>query len=201
LRRRWQRRWARRACGSFVCWTDEQQKFLAALAKDLKANAGKSAVIPGLYQDASVRRWPRPSTARWATPARRSSPLRRAGDSAAQSDQIGDFKALVADLNAGKVDWLVILNSNPIYSAPADLDLPRPSTRPRSSRTSARIWTRRADRALAHSGGALSGVVVGCAGLRRHGFDCAAADRSALWRQDGARCFPALLNEPVAERL
>ena len=35
-------------------WTDEQQKFLAALAKDLKANAGKSAVIPGLYQDESV---------------------------------------------------------------------------------------------------------------------------------------------------
>ncbi len=35
-------------------WTDEQQKFLAALAKDLKANAGKSAVIPGLYQDPSV---------------------------------------------------------------------------------------------------------------------------------------------------
>jgi anaerobic selenocysteine-containing dehydrogenase len=38
------------------------------------------------------------------------------------SDQIGDFKALVADLNAGKVDWLVILNSNPIYDAPADLE-------------------------------------------------------------------------------
>ena len=35
-------------------WTDEQQKFLAALAKDLKANAGKSAVIPGVYQDPSV---------------------------------------------------------------------------------------------------------------------------------------------------
>ncbi len=35
-------------------WTDEQQKFLAALAKDLKANGGKSAVMPGLYQDESV---------------------------------------------------------------------------------------------------------------------------------------------------
>ena len=35
-------------------WTAEQQKFLAALAKDLKANAGKSAVLPGLYQDLSV---------------------------------------------------------------------------------------------------------------------------------------------------
>ena len=38
------------------------------------------------------------------------------------SDQIADFKALVADLNAGKVDWLVILNANPIYNAPADLE-------------------------------------------------------------------------------
>ena len=38
------------------------------------------------------------------------------------SDQLGDFKALVADLNAGKVDWLVILNANPIYDAPADLN-------------------------------------------------------------------------------
>src|SRR5208283_1001152 len=35
-------------------WTDAQQKFLAALAKELKANAGKCAVIPGLYQDESV---------------------------------------------------------------------------------------------------------------------------------------------------
>ena len=40
------------------------------------------------------------------------------------SDQLGDFKALVADLNAGKVDWLVILNANPIYDAPADLEFP-----------------------------------------------------------------------------
>jgi len=38
------------------------------------------------------------------------------------SDQFGDFKSLVADLNAGKVNFLVILNANPIYNAPADLD-------------------------------------------------------------------------------
>src|SRR5208283_362149 len=35
-------------------WTDEQKKFLAALAKDLKAHAGKSVVVPGLYQDPTV---------------------------------------------------------------------------------------------------------------------------------------------------
>src|SRR6202042_3531126 len=40
--------------GPAYAWTDEQKKFLAALAKDLKASAGKSVVIPGLYQDASV---------------------------------------------------------------------------------------------------------------------------------------------------
>src|SRR5208283_650195 len=38
------------------------------------------------------------------------------------SDQIADLKSLVADLNAGKVDWLVILNANPIYDAPVDLN-------------------------------------------------------------------------------
>jgi hypothetical protein len=38
---------------------------------------------------------------------------------------MGDLKALVADLNAGKVDWLVILSANPIYTAPADLDFCR----------------------------------------------------------------------------
>jgi molybdopterin-containing oxidoreductase family iron-sulfur binding subunit len=32
------------------------------------------------------------------------------------------MKSLVADLNAGKVDWLVILNANPFYNASADLN-------------------------------------------------------------------------------
>jgi molybdopterin-containing oxidoreductase family iron-sulfur binding subunit len=104
-------------------WTAEQQKFLAALAKDLKASAGKSAVIPGLYQDASVA----------ALAAAINDALGNTGKTVTlsseplnplPSDQIADMKALVADLNAGKVDWLVILNSNPIYSSPADLDFP-----------------------------------------------------------------------------
>ena len=102
-------------------WTGEQQKFLAALVKDLKANAGKSAVIPGLYQDPSVA----------ALALAINNALGNVGKTVSvasepaiplPSDQLGDFKALVADLNAGKVDWLVILNANPIYDAPADLD-------------------------------------------------------------------------------
>ena len=106
---------------SSYAWTAEQQKFLAALAKDLKANAGRSAVIPGLYQDASVA----------AIAAAINSALGNLGKTVSipseplnplPSDQSADFKALVADLNAGKVDWLVILNANPIYSSPGDLD-------------------------------------------------------------------------------
>jgi molybdopterin-containing oxidoreductase family iron-sulfur binding subunit len=106
---------------SSYAWTGEQQKFLAALAKDLKASAGKCAVIPGLYQDASVA----------ALAAAINSALGNVGKTVSvssealnplPSDQIADFKALVGDLNAGKVEWLVILNANPIYSSPADLD-------------------------------------------------------------------------------
>ena len=38
------------------------------------------------------------------------------------SEQVNDLRALVADMNAGKVQWLVILGVNPIYAAPADAD-------------------------------------------------------------------------------
>jgi anaerobic selenocysteine-containing dehydrogenase len=102
-------------------WTGEEQKFLAALAKDLKASAGKSAVIPGLYQDASVTALALAINNALgnvgktvAVPAEPLNPL--------PSDQIADMKNLVADLNAGKVDWLIILNANPVYSSPADFE-------------------------------------------------------------------------------
>ncbi|HEV2214138.1 MAG TPA: TAT-variant-translocated molybdopterin oxidoreductase, partial [Terracidiphilus sp.] len=106
-----------------VTWSAEQQSFLAAAAKDLKANAGKCAVIPGLYQDASV----------FALAQAMNEALGNVGKTVLVSDdpsipipgdQLGDMNELVADLNAGKVDWLVILDANPVYSAPADLNFP-----------------------------------------------------------------------------
>jgi Fe-S-cluster-containing dehydrogenase component len=36
--------------------------------------------------------------------------------------QTAELQGLVNDLRAGKVDWLVILDANPVYSAPADLE-------------------------------------------------------------------------------
>jgi len=102
-------------------WTDAQKKFLASLVKDLRASAGKSVVIPGLYQDSSVVAL---AAAINSALGNTGKTVIAAGDSGVllPSDQIAGFKSLVADLNAGKVDWLVILNANPIYSAPADLE-------------------------------------------------------------------------------
>jgi molybdopterin-containing oxidoreductase family iron-sulfur binding subunit len=104
-------------------WTAEQQKFIAALAKDLKASAGKSAVIPGLYQDESVAALAMAINNALGNVGATGKPVFLSSEPAIPlpSDQLGDFKSLVADLNAGKVDWLVILNANPIYDAPADL--------------------------------------------------------------------------------
>jgi len=102
-------------------WSPEATKFLEAVAKDLKANAGKSAVIPGLYQDESVAAL---ALAINTALGNTGKTVKVSSEPAVPipSDQLGDFKALVADLNAGKVDWLVILNANPIYDAPSDLD-------------------------------------------------------------------------------
>ena len=104
-------------------WTSEQSKFLAALAKDLKANAGKSVVIPGLYQDSSIAAMALAINDALGNVGKTvKASVESEGLPSASPDQIGDLKALVADLNAGKVDWLIMLNSNPVYDAPADFD-------------------------------------------------------------------------------
>jgi molybdopterin-containing oxidoreductase family iron-sulfur binding subunit len=103
-----------------VAWTDEQKKFLTALAKDLKAHAGKCVVIPGLYQDQTVVNHAIVINEVLGNSGKTVSYPARL--SALSSNQAAELKSLVADLNAGKVDWLVILNANPIYDAPADLE-------------------------------------------------------------------------------
>jgi molybdopterin-containing oxidoreductase family iron-sulfur binding subunit len=100
-------------------WTDEQKRFLAALAKDLKAHAGKCVVVGG--QSAMLELLALNinnalgnighTTSMFSEPV---NPL--------SGDQIHDLRALVYHLNYGHVDWLVILNANPIYDAPADLE-------------------------------------------------------------------------------
>jgi MoCo/4Fe-4S cofactor protein with predicted Tat translocation signal len=97
-----------------------QMKFLSAVMNDLKKAKGRCVVIPGEQADAAVH------TAAYMLNAQ----LGNVGKTVIYtetvnplpSEQGADLKALVADMNAGKVKWLVMLGVNPLYSAPADLN-------------------------------------------------------------------------------
>ena len=94
-------------------------KFLSVLVADLKANAGKCVVIPGEQQPPQVH------LAAFAI----NQALGNVGKTVVYTEPVNpmpsiqgqDIVNLVNDMKAGKVDWLVILNANPVYTAPVDL--------------------------------------------------------------------------------
>ena len=94
-------------------------KFLAAVAKDLQAHRGSSVVVAGEYQPASVHHLAHQmnqalgnvgTTVTYA-PTVEVTPM----------DQTASLRDLVTAMDAGQVDLLVILGSNPVFTAPADL--------------------------------------------------------------------------------
>ncbi len=107
------------AGGSSAQLSSAQQKFLEALTKDLKASGGRCVVIPGEQAHAAVH----------ASAIAINQALGSVGKTVVYTETVNplptvqgdDLKSLVADMNAGKVDWLIILDSNPVYTAPADL--------------------------------------------------------------------------------
>jgi len=94
--------------------------FLAGLAKDLKASGGKCVVIPGEQSSPAVH----------AAAYKLNQSLGAVGKTVVYTEtvnplpteQLADFKSLVSDMNAGNVQWLVMLGVNPIYTAPADFE-------------------------------------------------------------------------------
>ena len=97
----------------------EQQKFFSVLQADLKQNGGKAVVIPGEQASTGVH------AAAYAL----NNAIGAVGKTVVYtetvnpipSEQTADLMSLVADMSAGRVQWLVMLGVNPIYSAPADL--------------------------------------------------------------------------------
>jgi molybdopterin-containing oxidoreductase family iron-sulfur binding subunit len=95
-------------------------KFIAAVAKDLQAHRGRSLVIAGDGQPPAVH----------ALAHAMNQTLGNVGQTVIYTQcaeaepvvQIDSLKDLVADLNGGKVDLLIVLGGNPVYTAPADLD-------------------------------------------------------------------------------
>ena len=99
--------------------SSEQQKFFSVLNDDLKKSGGKCVVIPGEQAAPEVH------GAAYALNAS----LGAVGKTVIYtetvnpmpSEQLADLKSLVADVKSGKVQWLVMLGVNPMYSAPWDL--------------------------------------------------------------------------------
>ena len=100
-------------------FSQDEQKFLAAVGKDLKANAGTSIVLAGEQQPPELH----------IIAAQINQALGNIGKTIVYTDpvelvptdQLGGLRQLVADMNAGKVDMLVMLDSNPVFTAPVDL--------------------------------------------------------------------------------
>ena len=100
-------RWRGHAAGS---------KHIAAVAKDLMDNRGHGLLVAGLRQAPEVH----------ALLHVLNAALDNAGKTVSflpiDTPGIRFIDELVAELNAGRVKTLVVLDSNPVYTAPADLD-------------------------------------------------------------------------------
>jgi molybdopterin-containing oxidoreductase family iron-sulfur binding subunit len=102
-------------------FTAVQKQFAAALVKDLQANKGAALVVAGDAQ----------SPATHALAHAMNSALLAVGKTVSYSEPVDPFAAtakleqlrqLTAEMGSGKVDMLLVLNTNPVYDAPADLD-------------------------------------------------------------------------------
>ncbi|MGI8811431.1 MAG: TAT-variant-translocated molybdopterin oxidoreductase [Pyrinomonadaceae bacterium] len=100
---------------------NENAQWIAAMAKDLMANRGRSIVIPGDNQPPVVHALAHAMNAALGnvgTTVVYTEPL-----TVGQNTQIEQLRELVTDIDAGKVKMLVIMGGNPVYNTPADLKL------------------------------------------------------------------------------
>jgi len=95
-------------------------RFIAALVKDLQANKGRSLVIAGDQQPASVHQLAHVMNAALGNIGQTveySAPVE-----AKPMNQLQALRELTQEMEDGKVDMLVILSGNPVFTAPADLN-------------------------------------------------------------------------------
>lgn len=95
-------------------------QWITPLARDLTSHRGRSAILVGENQPATLH----------ALAHAMNAALGNVGQTVIYTDpievrpenQIASVKELVGDMNAGQVQLLLILGGNPVYNCPADLD-------------------------------------------------------------------------------
>ncbi|MSO49016.1 MAG: 4Fe-4S dicluster domain-containing protein [Acidobacteria bacterium] len=95
------------------------QKVLPVMAKDLMDHRGRSVVVAGPHQPASVHALARAmneALGNIGTTVVYTAPV-----AATPADGAASLSALVADMSASKVDVLLILGGNPVFTTPGDI--------------------------------------------------------------------------------
>ena len=95
-------------------------KWFNALVKDLQAHKGSSLVVAGDNQPPEVHAIAHAINATLGNLGKTvvyTDPVE-----ANATDQVADFQSLIADLDAGHVEILLIMGVNPVYDSPADMD-------------------------------------------------------------------------------
>jgi molybdopterin-containing oxidoreductase family iron-sulfur binding subunit len=106
--------------GSAVSLPAEAEKWLETVVADLKKERGASLVIPGEQQPAAVHALAHAINASLGnngTTVYYTEPVE-----AEPVNHLESMRDLCADMDAGKVDLLLILGGNPVYDAPHDFD-------------------------------------------------------------------------------
>jgi molybdopterin-containing oxidoreductase family iron-sulfur binding subunit len=94
--------------------------WLQAAAKDLMAHPGAAAVIPGEQSSPEVHALVHAindTLGNVGATVQYSAPIE-----ARPSDLVSDLKTLTEDMSAGEVDVLVVIDANPVFDAPSDID-------------------------------------------------------------------------------
>jgi molybdopterin-containing oxidoreductase family iron-sulfur binding subunit len=94
--------------------------WVAAVAKDLQAHTGRSLVLAGDFQPPAVHALAHEINQRLGNVGQ--TVLYGPAVEARPVDTMASLAELAADMKGGKVEVLLVLGSNPVYTAPADLD-------------------------------------------------------------------------------
>ncbi len=105
--------------GSGFAGSEGAQKFFAAVLADLKKAGSKAVVIAGEQSSPTVQAAAHALNAQLGAVG--STVVYTETVAAIPTVQNDDLKALVAAINAGQVKTLLVLGTNPVYSAPGDV--------------------------------------------------------------------------------
>ena len=97
----------------------EPNRFFGAVLADLQAANGRCVVIPGEQAPPEVHMAAYALNQRFGAVGK--TVVYTETVNPVPSEQNADLRALVGDMQAGKVEWLVMLGVNPLYNAPADV--------------------------------------------------------------------------------